>query len=154
MPDVVDRATRSRMMANIKAQNTKPEVALRRLLHSRGFRYTLHSSVLPGRPDIVFPSRRAAIFVHGCFWHSHGCALFKVPGTNREFWTKKFSENVRRDLSSQLGLIAAGWRVAVVWECALRGAEGRLAAVADKLDAWLCNSESSVLQISAETLVT
>ena len=121
MADVVDQTTRSRMMSGIRGKNTKPEIALRRLLHRSGLRYRLHSAHLPGRPDIVFPSRRIVIFVHGCFWHRHdGCHWCSTPSSNEEFWEAKFAGNVRRDHEAIELLRAASWRVAVVWECSLR----------------------------------
>jgi DNA mismatch endonuclease (patch repair protein) len=121
MIDVVDKATRSRMMAGIRSKNTGPEITLRRLLHAAGFRYRLHANNLPGRPDIVLSRYRAAIFVNGCFWHRHpGCRYATTPGSNTEFWNAKFATNVARDASKQHALITAGWRVAVVWECELK----------------------------------
>lgn len=121
MADIVDKSTRSRMMAGIKGMNTKPEMQLRRLLHAAGFRYRLHAKNLPGKPDIVLPRYKAAIFVHGCFWHRHpGCRYATSPGSNIEFWSAKFAANVARDFSNEQALLAAGWRVAVVWECELR----------------------------------
>ena len=135
MIDVVDKATRSRMMAGIKGRNTKPELKLRRLLHAAGFRYRLHAKGLPGRPDIVLPRYRAAIFVHGCFWHRHpGCRYATVPSSNTEFWDAKFGANVARDAGKEQALIAAGWRVLVVWECELnRNAGGVKATVVNWL---------------------
>ncbi len=121
MIDVVDKETRSRMMAGITGRNTKPELRLRRLLHAAGFRYRLHAKDLPGRPDIVLPRYKAAIFVHGCFWHRHpGCRYSTTPASNTEFWNTKFAANVTRDAGKEHELIAAGWRVAVVWECELK----------------------------------
>jgi DNA mismatch endonuclease (patch repair protein) len=116
----VDAATRSRMMAGIKGKNTKPELLLRKALHKRGFRYSLHSKKLPGRPDIVFPSRKAVIFVHGCFWHGHDCRYFRVPSTRPEFWLRKIASNQMRDRYVASRLRESGWRQLIVWECALR----------------------------------
>ena len=119
--DVVDRNTRSRMMAGIHGRNTKPEVVLRKALHAKGFRYRLHVKGLKGRPDIVMPGRRIAIFVHGCFWHRHpGCFWCSIPSSNIEFWQDKFAANVSRDIAAKDTLISNGWRVATVWECGLR----------------------------------
>lgn len=118
MTDIVDRVTRSRMMAGIRGGNTLPELAVRRHLHGRGFRFRLHVRDLPGRPDIVLPKYRAAIFVHGCFWHRHpGCRFATTPATRRAFWQAKFRENVERDHRQQRTLRSAGWRVLVIWEC-------------------------------------
>ena len=122
MVDVVDRATRSRMMSGIRGRDTKPEITLRRLLHRAGLRFRLHSRDLPGRPDVVFPWRKAAIFVHGCFWHRHeGCHWCSTPASNSDFWSAKFGRNVERDAEAIAELHAIGWRTATVWECALRG---------------------------------
>ena len=121
MADVVDRATRSRMMAGIQSRNTRPELAVRCYLHAAGLRFVLHSSDLPGRPDVVFPSRRIAVFVHGCFWHRHPCCrLAASPSTRTEFWERKFAANVDRDRRNHSDLIADGWRVETIWECETR----------------------------------
>jgi DNA mismatch endonuclease (patch repair protein) len=122
LADVHDKATRSRNMAAIKAKDTKPELIVRRGLHARGLRFRLHRRDLPGRPDIVFPSRRIVLFVHGCFWHAHeGCHYFKVPETDHDRWREKLEGNRARDERDQATLKALGWRVLVVWECELRG---------------------------------
>ena len=136
MPDVVDRATRSRMMARIGSRNTKPELVLRRALHARGLRYGLHNRKLPGSPDLVFRRFGAVCFVHGCFWHRHaGCRYATTPATREEFWETKFAVNVDRDRRNRHELIKTGWRVAVVWECALR--KGGEAGTAVELHHWL-----------------
>lgn len=121
MPDVVDSATRSRMMAGIRGQNTQPELLIRKLLHAQGFRYRLHYKSLPGRPDLVFPSRKAVILVNGCFWHGHDCRLFKWPATRKQFWKEKISSNVERDARNRVKYQASGWRTLIIWECALKG---------------------------------
>lgn len=121
MIDVVSAQVRSRMMSGIKGKNTKPELLLRRGLHAAGFRYRLHVRNLPGKPDIVLPKYRAAIFVHGCFWHGHDCHLFKWPASRVDFWRKKIMTNRANDLRQVVELQKAGWRVAVIWECAFRG---------------------------------
>jgi len=120
MADAVDKATRSRMMAGIKGKDTKPEIFLRKALHSEGFRYRLGGCRLPGKPDLVFPARRVVVFVHGCFWHRHGCIHFKWPGTNQEFWTDKLNTNAARDCGNERTLEGMGWLVLVVWECELK----------------------------------
>ena len=113
-------AARSRIMRAIKQKNTKPELAVRRLLHAMGFRFRLHRRDLPGRPDIVLPRRKTVIFVHGCFWHQHaGCRLANVPRTRTEYWLPKLARNQERDASAQALLEELGWRVLVVWECEL-----------------------------------
>jgi len=125
MADVVDAATRSRMMAGIRGGHTKPELVVRRGLHAEGLRYRLHDRALPGRPDIVLPRHRAAVFVHGCFWHRHAsCRFASSPATRPDFWRDKFAANVARDEKAAMLLAEADWRVAVVWECALRRAPG------------------------------
>lgn len=118
MTDVVDRATRSRMMAGIRGRDTKPELVVRKYLHKLGFRYRITPRDLPGHPDIVLPKYRTAVFVHGCFWHRHdNCRFAAVPSTNREFWQAKFKANVARDKRVSDQLESAGWRVIIVWEC-------------------------------------
>lgn len=124
MADVVDPATRSRMMAGIRARNTTPELLLRRRLHREGFRFRLHGAHLPGRPDIIMSGRRIAILVHGCFWHRHvGCHWCSTPASNIEFWEPKFARNRERDAEVMVSLRKLGWRVATVWECGLRSAK-------------------------------
>ena len=118
MADIVDRATRSRMMSAIRSKNTDPELRVRRHLHRSGLRFRLHDARLPGRPDIVLARYRTVIQVHGCFWHRHDrCEFAYTPSSNRRFWTKKFRENVERDARSERQLRELGWRVIVVWEC-------------------------------------
>ncbi|SNB59307.1 T/G mismatch-specific endonuclease [Marinobacter sp. es.042] len=121
MTDIVDSATRSRMMSKIKGKNTKPEIMVRSALHQEGYRFRLHRKNLPGKPDIVLPKYRAAIFVNGCFWHGHGCSLFKWPKTREEFWKEKINANINRDQRNQAQLADLGWRVCIVWECSIRG---------------------------------
>ncbi|MBN8279239.1 MAG: DNA mismatch endonuclease Vsr [Gammaproteobacteria bacterium] len=121
MTDVVDAATRSRMMSGIRGANTKPERYVRSLLHRRGFRFRLHARDLPGRPDIVLPRYRAVLLVHGCFWHGHDCPLFRLPATRRDFWGAKIERNRANDRKAATALRATGWRVGTVWECAMRG---------------------------------
>lgn len=117
MVDVVDAATRSRMMSGIRGKNTKPEIHVRSLLHREGLRFRLHSS-LPGKPDLVFPKYGAVVFVHGCFWHRHaGCRYATTPSSNVEFWQAKFDANVARDKRVNRQLRKDGWRVFVVWAC-------------------------------------
>ncbi|WP_075574928.1 very short patch repair endonuclease [Lysobacter antibioticus] len=119
--DVLTPEQRRLNMSRIRSRNTTPELMLRRGLHADGFRYKLHARDLPGSPDLVFPRYRAVIFVHGCFWHGHDCPRFKAPSTRREFWFKKIGGNQLRDKRTQQALLERGWRVAVVWECALKG---------------------------------
>ena len=121
MSDVHNAATRSKNMAAIKGRDTKPELRIRQALHKAGFRYRLHDKTLPGKPDIVFPRYKAALFINGCFWHHHDCHLFKWPQTQQEFWQKKISGNVENDRRKMAQLQEAGWRIGIVWECALKG---------------------------------
>jgi len=109
------------MMAGIRGRDTAPEMLIRSGLHRMGFRFRLHDRKLPGRPDLVFASRRAVIEVRGCFWHGHDCHLFHWPGTREEFWHQKIAGNIGRDRRNRDALIDAGWRIAEVWECQLRG---------------------------------
>lgn len=121
MADVVDSKTRSRMMSGIKGKHTRPERIVRSGLHNLGFRFRLHARNLPGSPDLVLKRHSAVIFVHGCYWHRHeGCRYATTPSTRKEFWLAKFQANVERDRRNRQALLDAGWRVFVVWECALR----------------------------------
>lgn len=134
-PKIDDVApARSALMARIGGKNTKPEIVVRKMLHSLGGRFRLHRGDLPGRPDVVLPGRRLAIFVHGCFWHRHeGCKLASMPKTRHRFWTEKFAANVTRDRRNIEALEAGGWHVKVVWECETR--QPRL--LRDKFTKWL-----------------
>ena len=144
--DTVDKQTRSRMMANIKGKNTKPEITVRSLLHRQGFRFRLHDKSLPGKPDLVLKKYKAVIFVHGCYWHRHEhCKLASTPKQNQEFWIKKFTENLRRDGEVYYQLKVLGWRTAVIWECAIRDKKN-LADYIKTLTLWL-NSECEYLEI-------
>lgn len=135
--DIVDRQTRSRMMSGIRAKDTRPELALRRALHVRGLRYRLHVKDIPGRPDLVFPKHRAVILVHGCFWHRHqGCRYTTTPSTRPNFWQAKFETNMARDRAVCAALRKARWRIATVWECALRKT-ANVEVTADLLAIWL-----------------
>lgn len=132
-------------MSGIRGKNTKPELLIRKALHARGFRYRLHCD-LPGKPDICLPKHRAVIFVHGCFWHGHDCHLFKWPKTRPEFWQAKIARNREVDRLAEERLLADGWRVATVWECAIKGRHRlHLPDVLDTLQTWLV---SDVLTLS------
>lgn len=150
MADIVDKATRSRMMSGIRGKNTKPELIIRSGLHRRGFRFRLHMKTLRGRPDMVLKKYRATVFVHGCFWHGHDCALFKWPKSRRHWWRTKIEANRARDIQTISELKASGWRVAEVWECSLKGRE-RLGeeVVLDRLEKWL-NSERLQIAIRGQ----
>jgi DNA mismatch endonuclease (patch repair protein) len=132
------------MMSGIRGKNTLPELVVRRGLHRNGFRFRLHVSILAGKPDIVLPKYHSVIFVNGCFWHGHqGCRYFKLPSTRIDFWKNKIERNVVNDDRSIKILIGAGWRVAVVWECALKGKKNEsLVCLFDNLSEWI-RSESS-----------
>lgn len=124
MADIYDKEKRSEIMSHIRGKNTKPEVALRKALFSQGFRYRINDKRLPGKPDIVLPKYKTAIFIHGCFWHGHeGCKYAYTPKTNTEFWVQKVQGNKERDIRIQTLLETQGWNVIVVWECEIKGRE-------------------------------
>lgn len=155
MADVVDAVTRSRMMSGIRGRDTKIEVAIRKSLHGRGLRYRIDVRGMPGRPDIVLPRWKAVVLVHGCFWHAHDCGLCRIPATRPDFWREKLEGNAARDRRNEAALSKAGWRVAVVWECALRGRGSRaLEDVADLLADWVMGNSSSSLEVSLKRLTT
>lgn len=120
MADNVDKETRSRIMARVGGKNTVPEIALRKAIFCQGFRYRLHVSALPGKPDIVLPRYRAAIFINGCFWHWHGCRHSRLPSSNVAYWEVKIGRNRERDQVNYAKLLSDGWRVLIIWECALK----------------------------------
>lgn len=140
--DRVDAKTRSRIMASVGRTDTGPELRLRRALHQIGLRFRLNDHALPGSPDLVLKRHETAIFVHGCFWHRHGCPRTTTPKTRRAFWLGKFEANVARDARKVRALKAKGWRVLTVWECALRN-EVAAAAAAQTVAAWLDGSARS-----------
>lgn len=140
MTDIVSEERRSYLMSRVKGKNTKPELAVRSALHRKGFRFTVNgprNKQLPGRPDIVLPSRMTVIFVHGCFWHAHeSCPDFRIPKTRTEWWQTKIFGNRDRDFRHYANLREMGWRVLIVWTCALSTRQGREAlgeALADAL---------------------
>lgn len=135
MADSLSGERRSWNMSRIRGRNTGPELRLRSLLHRAGFRFRLHAKQLPGRPDVVLPKYRTAIFVHGCFWHRHpGCRNTTTPSTRRAFWQEKFDGTVSRDARDRAALENAGWTVLTVWECELKAdPEGVLHRLADEL---------------------
>ena len=126
----MEREARSRIMRAVRSKNTTPEMKIRRLLHSLGYRYRLHRKDLPGSPDVVFPSRRKVIFVNGCFWHGHQCKRgARVPKSNTDYWLKKIARNVERDAAVCEKLQRSGWATLTIWECEtgdLVAAQGRL----------------------------
>lgn len=126
---------RSQVMRAVKSRDTKPEMIVRRLLHAKGYRYRLHAVGLPGKPDIVFPSRRKLIFVHGCFWHGHDCARgARIPKTNEAYWKAKIARNIARDAEVLARLDQAGWSALVVWECRTRDQESLIEVIDAFLD--------------------
>lgn len=125
MTDTMSSEERSRRMSLVRSTDTKPEMVVRRFVHNMGYRYRLHSRDLPGTPDMVFRSRRAVVFVHGCFWHRHAaCRLARMPKSRLEFWTSKLEGNRLRDARKIAALKELGWRVLVVWECELNDSYG------------------------------
>lgn len=148
MPDVVDKQTRSRMMSNIRGKNTKPELLIRRALHGAGFRYRLHDRRLPGKPDLVLPKYNAVVLVNGCFWHGHDCHLFRWPSSRQDWWHTKIGRTVETDRRNTEALTQQGWRIAVIWECALKG-RTRLSfdETISTLTDWLRNQSSPGLEI-------
>ena len=149
MADVLTQAQRRVNMSRIRGRDTQPELVLRRGLHRRGLRYRLYRKDLPGKPDLVFPASRAVIFVHGCFWHAHNCPRFKWPATREEFWRAKIERNRERDRTVPGKLREAGWRVQVVWECALRGTGRRpVDEVLDLCEAFVRDRGRNVAEVA------
>lgn len=121
MADVHSKEVRSYNMSRIKGKDTKPEMLVRRFLHAQGFRYRLHDRKLPGKPDIVLPKYKTAIFVHGCFWHGHeGCKYYVIPKTRTDWWTNKINSNRTNDKKAALALESQGWKIIHLWECQLK----------------------------------
>jgi DNA mismatch endonuclease (patch repair protein) len=140
--DTVDKRTRSKIMASVGQKDTGAEIVLRSALHTAGLRYRLHDRSLPGSPDLVFPRFRAVVFIHGCYWHAHGCYRSTVPKSSRAFWENKFAANKARDHKKAQALLADGWRVLNVWECALKGkTASKPDSVARAVRRWLRSSE-------------
>jgi DNA mismatch endonuclease (patch repair protein) len=147
MADIVDSATRSRMMSGIRGKNTRPEILVRSGLHKRGFRFRVHDKRLPGKPDLVLRKYNAVVFVHGCFWHRHECRFFKWPRSRQAFWRAKLNRNHDKDREAISAIRDAGMRVCVVWECAIRGAQSDIPAVLDSISDWL-KSDDTFLEVS------
>ncbi len=148
MADVVSQSKRSDMMSGIQGRNTRPELAIRKALHAKGYRYKLHDKSLPGKPDIVLPKYQAVIQVNGCFWHAHDCHLFKWPVSRPAFWKEKLDKNRLRDEKNNEELKQQGWRLLLVWECAFKG-PFRLPfdQLIDAIEKWL-RSDSCFSEIS------
>lgn len=146
MPDVHDVVTRSRNMAAIRGANTKPELLVRKRLHAKGFRFRLNVRRLSGTPDLVFARHNAAIFVHGCFWHGHDCRLFRLPKTRKSIWKAKIASNQVRDAKVIRELFVQGWRVGVIFECALKGPDRLPESVfAQRCSSWLQGTAKQML---------
>ena len=137
--DTVSAAVRSQIMAGIRGRDTGPEMAVRRALHRRGWRYRLHDRRLPGRPDIVLPRHRAVVLVHGCFWHGHECPMFRLPSSRVDYWRDKIQNNRKRDERNVRALAESGWRVLIVWECAIPKSQpaSERERVIDAIERWL-----------------
>jgi DNA mismatch endonuclease (patch repair protein) len=122
--DRISPKRRSKNMRKIKSKNMAPEVNVRRMVHGLGYRFRLHRKDLPGKPDLVFPSRHKVIFVHGCFWHQHtGCREGRVPGSNTGYWKPKLTRNVERDMENLAQLKSVGWKALVIWECEIKNSK-------------------------------
>lgn len=134
--DTFSPKERSAIMRLVKSEDTTPELAVRKLVHALGYRYRLHRRDLPGCPDLVFPARRKVVFVHGCFWHWHGCKRSRMPKSNESYWRAKIDRNVQRDAENLKLLKGQGWRVLVVWECQIKNAK----RLAKKLSSFLDKS--------------
>ena len=133
------------MMSGIKGADTKPEIILRKGLHKRGFRFRLHNKALPGKPDLALPKYNAVIFANGCFWHKHDCHLFKWPKSREDFWREKINGNAARDAKNEKLLADQGWRIARIWECALKGKHKLLLdSVLDECAEWLRGSQRTL----------
>jgi DNA mismatch endonuclease (patch repair protein) len=137
--DRLSKEKRSEIMSKIRGKNTSPELAVRKLVFSLGYRYRLHVKNLPGKPDLVFPGRKKVIFVHGCFWHYHTCRIGRLPKTRAEYWLQKLETNKKRDGEHYKNLIAQGWKVLVVWECELKN----LTLVKDRIVEFLEGNSNS-----------
>ena len=122
-------------MQAVKSMDTKPEMTVRRCLHAMGYRYRLHPKELPGKPDIVFYGRKQAIFVHGCFWHAHGCRYGQPPKSRLDYWLPKLEENKKRDTEKRIRLEALGWEVLTIWQCEIKDVDALTASLCDFLEA-------------------
>lgn len=140
MTDVFPSKKRSWIMRQVREKNTSPELKVRSLAHRLGFRFRLHRKDLPGKPDLVFPSRKKIIFVHGCFWHGHNCARgCRVPKTNSEYWIEKIQRNMERDSKHQSNLKVVGWDILVIWECEINNPK----IIAEKIGGFLSSKKAA-----------
>ena len=150
MTDVHSPEIRSKNMRSIRSADTKPELIVRKGLHAAGLRYRLGGAGLLGRPDLVLPKYKTVIFVHGCFWHGHDCSYFKLPNTRKDFWEKKICGNRERDAQVVTTLSATGWRVAIVWECAIKKAMDNSRTTAfNNLISWIKTGTGATIEIAA-----
>lgn len=149
--DVHTPEQRSFNMSKIRGKDTRPEMLVRRWLWANGYRYRLHRKDLPGRPDIVLSKYKAVIFVHGCFWHRHGCQFTTTPESNREFWLAKFSKNVSRDKRNISALLEQSWRVMVIWECSFQGKNAISELLAEQITNFL-NSEMRFAETGSQKM--
>lgn len=135
MTDKLSQEQRSRLMARVRSKNSGPEMIVRRLAFSLGYRFRLHGQKLPGCPDIVFPGRKKVIFVHGCFWHRHsGCKLATMPASRQEYWLPKFARTIERDAAAVLQLADMGWSALIIWECETKDVESMTNRIRQFLD--------------------
>lgn len=145
MADIISPERRSALMSRIRGKDTKIELAVRHGLHAAGFRYRLGGAGLPGRPDIVLPKYKAVIFVHGCFWHGHqDCIYFRLPKSRPDFWEEKIDRNRKNDIRHFSALTRTGWRIATIWECALRGRQCNTPKVIEDLARWIKGTRNSL----------
>ncbi len=149
MVDKLTKEARSELMSRVRQSGTTPEVRLRKRLHAMGLRYALNSKLLPGRPDLVFPRHRVAVFVHGCFWHGHSCRAGRSSSTNQDYWLQKIAENKVRDERKKAELLELGWRVMTVWECGTKG--NRLERTALNVADFIRNSLSCTMELPRDT---
>lgn len=154
MADIVDSATRSRMMSGIRSKDTRSEVEIRKKLFRLGFRYRLHNKKLPGKPDIILPKYNAVIFFHGCFWHAHDCHLFKWPSSRVKFWRNKLQRNREKDRENHEALIKLGWNILTIWECSFRGAginkEKEIEKIIKRVVSWLHSANKGNVEIRSK----
>lgn len=154
MADKIAKALRSKIMSSVRAKNTRPELLIRSALFKLGFRFRIHSSRLPGCPDIVLPKHRAVILIHGCFWHGHTCKAGKLPSSNKEFWEDKIAKNQERDRKVISALKELGWKILTVWECSLKGRSKKpFDLLIDEIVDWIQNKDrDETIQFEAKFL--
>jgi DNA mismatch endonuclease (patch repair protein) len=151
MADIWDKEKRSEVMSKIRSKDTKPELALRKALFARGFRYRVNDTKLPGKPDIVLPKYKTVIFVHGCFWHGHeiGCIDSHIPKSNSNYWTEKINRNKMRDKNNEAQIMSMGWKVLTIWDCEIQQ-KNNLEKLIDRIIDYLANSRYITVKIYEE----